>query len=84
MTLHKSIEAARKALISISNRGNKNKTLALTALSTLPAKPMTEEEIVTVILNNLHDGMNTELEIRQARSTIRALRDAGVLYVEGE
>lgn len=98
MTLHKSIEAARGALkeahgdaeyrhaLSIidgetaSNQGMKAKKARMyqKALSTLPTEPPTEEEI----FNKLHPFIL--IDALEARQVIRALRDAGLLYVKEE
>lgn len=56
-----------------------NETPAVTALSTLPAKPMSEDEIAELITKcrkaSNYSSTGTSLYI------IRALRDAGCLYV---
>jgi hypothetical protein len=89
MTLHKAIEAARGALKMASDnefpmaKGKIRKSIYDNAISTLPAKPLSEGEILRVIYPKL-DEMK-EWETAQARTIIRTLRDTDHLYVaEGE
>ena len=85
MTLHKAIEAARGKLrrgISMESAEMKHAFMC-EALSTLPAKPMSEEEIALVIKPWITGvGANLDLRLACCADNIRALRDAGVLYVE--
>lgn len=84
MTLHKAIEAAREALLTVATKKptiHGTPSICREALSTLPAKPMSEDEIMNILRKEFditaHDDSD-ETFIR----CIRALRDAGVLYVE--
>lgn len=100
MTLHKSIEAAREAMRQTAEylhgliRDNpqtmyaRNFAIELEkALSTLPAKPMSEDEMLNLCLTAwTKQGMNRP-SVGSApwatyKSAINILRDAGVLYVE--
>lgn len=91
MTLHKAIEAARELInssyaaktacgchsLSLPNGGVK--CLIHQALSTLPAKPMSEEDFISLFRN----AILSENSLREnAICVLTALRDAGVLYVE--
>lgn len=92
MTLHKSIEAAREAFEKEWPNwdkypsGNYMDEIVQTAwenfqagyAATLPAEPMTEEEINQIIFKAAPN-----IEVFSVRKTIKALRDAGVLYVKG-
>lgn len=89
MTLYRAIEAAREVLslpsvidkicyCHITNLGEKCKYCD--ALSTLPAKPMSEERISQFFGHLFPADYPTPNTTMQ--QIIRALRDAGVLYVE--
>lgn len=90
MTLHKAIEAARNGL-TIAEDFMKDKNVpsfgyqvVKQALSALPAKPMSEDEIATKIRDILIENVDDSSSVLNVVSydIIRALRDAGVLYVE--
>lgn len=86
MTLHKSIEAAREALrgLLLMYPGYAMKDprygAGQKALSTLPKGPMTEGEVLRILeLESAHFSKYGEHDL--GRRAIRALRDAGCLYV---
>lgn len=82
--LHKSVEAAREAIRHAKRKMSDGSGTCYTgaplayletALSALPEKPMTEDEIAEIIVARSWFGRSAALIL------IRALRDAGVLYV---
>lgn len=92
MTLHKAIEAAREALKMASDnefpmaKGKLRKSIYDQALSTIPAKPMSEEEVATKIRDILIENVDDSSSVLNVVTydIIRALRDIGVLYCSEE
>ncbi len=79
MTLYTSIEKMKEAFCLIrrdlhSRAANK---VFDEALASAPAQPKSEDEIDKII----YDSIQTILFPKERRAVIKALRDAGVLYV---
>lgn len=92
MTLYRSVEAAREALlyciIPLTKQNSAAVEMVDNALSALPKQAMTEAEILNMVADKVVGGKRGEImrEIGKdmCLDVIRALREAGCLYVSEE